>query len=54
VKKLSQGGKKAVWGSKFTKKMPEGVKLVGKNCLRGVKLDKTVWGVTNKKHVQGG
>jgi len=55
--KLSEGVKwvkKAVRGGKIDKKLFTGGKISDKNCLRGVKLDRTVRGVTRKKNVQGG
>jgi len=46
--------KKAVWGGKIDKKLSEGGKIGGKNCLRGVKLDKTVRGSQEKNMSEGG
>jgi len=45
--------KKAIRGGKIDKKLSEGGKIGGKNCPRGIKLDKTVRRVTRKYMSEG-
>jgi len=48
------GEKNCPRGGKIDIKTVRGGKIGGKNCLRGVKLDKPVWGSQEKNMFKGG